>query len=741
MSEALETTKQTRFRSLTVTLAIAFVTLSVVILLVASSLQLYFNFLSQQEVVVGEQRLIAQGAANKVTLFIQERFSELESAAKFSSLIGTSVDEAEQSLERLLGVELVFRQLALLDGQGEVIAKASRLSQAARKGVTDRLEAGALAQTRQNGRYISPVYIDDETFEPLVVMAVPVLDIFGDYQGTLVAEANLKFMWDLVDRLEIGDEGVAYVVDRQGNLLAYGDVGRVIAGENLSQLKEVAEFVNQDDLEIETKEDDINFTTGIEDTNVLSTYVPLDVPDWAVVTELPVFEAYQGLIENARIFAVIIVIVGVLAAFAGAYLARRLAAPVQQLTDTASQIAEGDLKLQAKAEGPTEVRQLAVAFNRMTGQLNELFQSLEDRVAARTQRLESVATLSEQLAAILEVDQLLNDLVNQVKDRLGYYHAHVYLIDDEAGRLVMTAGAGTAGLQMKAQGHGIALNAATSLVARAARTNQIVRVDNVREAEDWLPNALLPDTYSEMAVPIILEGQVVGVLDVQQDRVAGLDESDASLLRSLANQVAVAIRNARLFREVETALAEAHAAQERYVAQSWKKERVASQRTERLYTRPDIPELSEAILTETKKQALAQPRAAVIALDDEEDSPKPLVAPVALSGKTIGTLQLHKIDYKDSGQPWTEQDLALVEAVLDQVAQTVENLRLFDETRERAGREATIREITDKLRATPNMKRLMEVAAQELGQRLPGTHIRLELGTKAERPTNGNSEK
>jgi GAF domain-containing protein len=618
--------------------------------------------------------------------------------------------------------------LVLVDDQGQVVVQASRLSQTVSNEVTNRLVATeALAQTKQGERYISSVYIDDLTFEPLVIMAVPVENVFGDYQGTLIAETNLKFMWDLVDSLEVGQEGTAYVVDRQGNLLAFGDVTRVIAGENLSHLEEVAEFVEGEDLSSE--DDSVQVYTGINNTNVLAAYEPLGTPDWAVVTELPVAEAYRGVIENVIIFMAIIVVAIVLAGGAGAYIARRLAAPVQHLTDTATHIAEGDLQLQApQAEGPTEVRQLAGAFNRMTGQLNELINSLEGRVATRTQRLELVASLSGQLVAILDVDQLLTKLVNQVKDRFSYYHAHVYIINRESESLVMRAGAGTAGEAMKTQGHSIPLNAATSLVARAARTGRVVSIDNVREALDWLPNPLLPDTYSEMAVPIILEEQVVGVLDVQQDEIAGLDESDANVLRSLANIVSVAIRNARLFREVESALVETRAAQKRYVAESWDISGSDTQTRERIYMQPGMVELSDATFNAARSQALAQEHPAIVPIDDYEGSPKPLVAPLLVSGQPIGALQLHKMDAEDTSQLWTEQDLEFVEAILDQVAQSAENLRLFEETRERARREQATREIAEKMQAATDLEGLIKIAADELGQYFSLEYATVELG-------------
>ncbi len=230
--------------------------------------------------------------------------------------------------------------------------------------------------------------------------------------------------------------------------------------------------------------------------------------------------------------------------------------PLRKIEETAREISQGRLEQRVPVRTQDELGSLAQSFNHMTDQLQRALEISEQLVAERTKRLEAVATLSGHLNAILDFDQLLVELVNQVKERFGYYHAHIYLLDHQREKLVVAEGTGKAGAEMKTRGHNIALNASTSLVARAARTGQIVKIDNVQEAEDWLPNPLLPNTYSEIAVPIILDGRVTGVLDVQQDKVAGLDEGDADLLRSLANHVAVSLTNAHLFEQTQVALAE-----------------------------------------------------------------------------------------------------------------------------------------------------------------------------------------
>jgi GAF domain-containing protein len=323
---------------------------------------------------------------------------------------------------------------------------------------------------------------------------------------------------------------------------------------------------------------------------------------------------------------------------------------------------------------------------------------------------------------------LLNEVVNQIQINFNYYHAHIYLLDEKQENLVMEAGTGSAGTEMKAKGHRISLQAVTSLVVRAARTSQIVTIDNVRESPDWLPNPLLPDTRAEMAVPIILDQKVVGVLDVQENRIAGLDDGDASLLRSLANQVAVAIRNARLFAEVETALAEVKEAQKRYVTEAWQKSKVSGIR--HLYASPDVSisdNEQQQLMVDARKQTMTQGHPVIVDSEDDTDE-KFLVAPISLRDQTIGVLKI-----KTAGsdhQSWDEDDLAMIDAVIDQIAQTAENLRLYDDTRRHAGREQTIRQISEKMRTTTNLEDLIQTAARELSEHFAADYAVVELGIK-----------
>jgi signal transduction histidine kinase len=369
-------------------LAWALFALSVVMLLISGGLQMFSNFQTQQEAISQRQQLIAQDASRQVSSFIQEKFSVLETAVRLTELTALPAEEQEKTLSSMLGLHLAFRQLVLLDDREEELAMVSRLSQAASGHLTDQLSEDAWEQIKEQERYISPVYVDSVTNEPMVILAVPESSILGEFQGTLVAEVNLKFMWDLVNQLQIGDQGLAYVVDRQGNLIAFSDTARVLKGENVSQLQVVGEFIDNPP---STQKDAMSLYPGIKGITVVGTYVPLETPDWAVITEVPWGEAYREVVREAALSLGIILFMAVMAGLLGISIARRLVVPLVKLTETATRIARGERTLQAEVGGPWEVVSLATAFNSMTSQLQDLIGNLEQRVAERTAELEQKA--------------------------------------------------------------------------------------------------------------------------------------------------------------------------------------------------------------------------------------------------------------------------------------------------------------------------------------------------------------
>jgi len=180
-------------------------------------------------------------------------------------------------------------------------------------------------------------------------------------------------------------------------------------------------------------------------------------------------------------------------------------------------------------------------------QLQALNLDLEDRVADRTKALATTIEVGRQISTILERDKLVKEVVEQVQTAFDYYHVHIYLVDEEEERLRMVGGTGAPGQQMLAQGH--TLEMGQGLVGRAARTNSVVLVSDVTRSEEWLPNPLLPHTKAEIALPIAIGDRLLGVLDVQQNEIDGVQQEDEDVLISISNQVAIGLENARLLEE------------------------------------------------------------------------------------------------------------------------------------------------------------------------------------------------
>ncbi|OGG11478.1 hypothetical protein A2Z00_02950 [Candidatus Gottesmanbacteria bacterium RBG_13_45_10] len=389
--------KKQRVQSLTLTLAATFLALCTVILLGIVAFEIYFQYRSQQRVISGQLQIIAGDAANIVKSFIQDKFTILETTGNLTNFTTLTPDQQKLMMEKLLGKENAFRQLVLFDKEGKEVIRVTRLSSFEPSQLEQAIGSEHLTSMKKRDTFISQVYIDNNTSEPLVAMTIPVKNIFGDVIGVLGSEVNLKFMWELVGSIKVGRNGQTYVVDKKGTLLAYDDISRVLSGENLRTHTEIAKFAQG----IPTT-NDISVMKGIQKTDVVTKLIPLTMPDWAVIVELPENEAYEPVITTVQSSVLVVLLSLVLVTAVSIYFSKKITTPLIKLRDASMSISSGNLDTTIEIAANNEIGELAKAFNDMTAKLKSSYTILEQKVTERTQELEEAKKKLENVNIDLE---------------------------------------------------------------------------------------------------------------------------------------------------------------------------------------------------------------------------------------------------------------------------------------------------------------------------------------------------
>ena len=383
-----------------------------------------------------------------------------------------------------------------------------------------------------------------------VIAVIPVVGTDQQLRGLMGGRAAVEDVHTILDEgTGLGETGKTYLVSAEHSALA----GTTLAPEG----EEVYTVQTQGiDAAIQGAASGSGVYAGAMGTSVVGIYRWLTPLGAVLSVEQDLSEAFRAVWVTTGVNLVIALAAVALAVAASLSMTRSIADPIVDLADTATQISQGALERTADVARQDEIGALAEAFNSMTAQLRDLINSLENRVHERTHalqranqaleqralQLQTNAQVGREIASILDIDVLLPRVVEMIREAFGYYHVQVSLLDREANELVLRASSDKRSLE-----HGRLDLSLTSINARVAQTGESVLVNDVLHDPGFLPDSKLPETRSELVIPLRLGNQVIGTLDVHDTQVGAFTEEDKVAIQSLGDQIVVAIENAHLY--------------------------------------------------------------------------------------------------------------------------------------------------------------------------------------------------
>lgn len=637
----------------------------------------------------------------------------------------------------------VYHSITLLDQRGQEVIRVDNREGVAQVVPPAELQSQSEQSTLREAMkhtpgnvYVSEMHLNREwgqvevPFVPVLQFAVPIVsaadDAGGDVLGLVVSTAYAETLFEPVR--EAGD--LMYLINRDGTFLYHPDAGQTFGGDLGTNYNARSEFswelqqlVNPAQMQVTGQ------APGFERLAVANRYAYApDQPDryWVLLNVVPsasLLGDLGRLLGQLWLWLGVGVLVALILALWIAYDIRR---PVLALTDAATRFAGGNYGVQVSASREDELGALVQSFNQMGGTVQNVLTTLEQEVQTRTRAIEVGATISRELTGVLKVDALFRTVVSLLMQAFDLYHVQIFLNDPDKGELVLAEAQGQAGGLLKDVP--LTRQVRRGIVGRVARTGQYVLLNEARSAPEFEPHPLLPDTQAELAIPL-RQGQVVlGVLDIHSAHPQAFQDRDLVLFQSVADQVVVALNNARLFEQTDQAVAEARRLNQQLTRDAWQDISMAttsSGYTYAGYGAPSpaaeddwLPVMAQAVQTQAFLHSDPGTNGS-----GEKAARRQLALPLTLRGEVIGVVGVES----RSDQPWTQEQESMLQALGNQISLALEAARLTRETQRRAAREAVIAQLTQEVWASNTIDDVLQNAVQQLGQRLDADRVVLQL--------------
>jgi len=453
---------------------------------------------------------------------------------------------------RLLRQVPAITELAQVNPSGIERLRVSRLETDVIDSHNDVLKDPKFVEAMAHKTYYGPVYFRSES-EPYMTLALA-----GDRRdaGVSVAEVNLKFIWDVISQIKVGEHGQAYVVDAMGRLIAHPDLNLVLRGTNVSELAQVQAAraaiagISQEPVQV---------AQNLEGREVLTAYAQIAPLGWLVFVELPRAEAYARLYTTIERTGLLLLAALGLAVVAGMFLARQMVVPIKALQAGAARIGHGELGQRISVKTGDELEGLADQFNEMAGRLQDSYTDLEKKVETRTRELaqsvNELRALGEVIQAVnstLDLQNVLTTIVTKAVQLSGADSGAIYVFDDLKQEFLLRA---THGMDqaMIAELLKQRIGLDTSFIPIAIRQGESIHIPDIREEPPNPINAIIlrAGYRAQLAAPLTQRGQIVGLLVVRRRDPGRFPKGTVDLIKTFAAQSGLAMQNARLFSEID----------------------------------------------------------------------------------------------------------------------------------------------------------------------------------------------
>ena len=429
-------------------------------------------------------------------------------------------------------------------------------------------------------------------------------------------------------------------------------------------------------------------------------------PDWIVVFVQAQSDFLAPVLVQSRFAVFLALAMSALVIGFAVIVSRILAQPITRLTSVAKEVAGGNLMASVEVHSRDEIGQLAQVFNGMTEQLNDLINSLEGEVQARTTDLTLSMRVGQRAASIRDIDSLLPTIVRFIRREFGFVNTRIFLVDDINENLILRALSGPNTWLPEDQRYSVPIDESTAVGDAALHKKLTV----VSEPSDDLDGA-----EEQLAIPLITEDRVIGVLDLETRKIGTFTKGSLIAFEAMATQLAIAIDG----------------------AQQWAAGQLARQRAEDLVRQLRQNAWAETLSTTNKSLGFTYDLSTISPSVEVTDNG--LSVPLTLQNQTIGRLAVDT----NRETELNVDDKAILSTVAQQLALKVENLRLFNQTQQRASREQVTRQISDKIRASRNIETALKVASEELSRVLNTNRavVNLKVPPATTEKRNGRSDK